>query len=151
MGQPQRDKGSERLSQRDGRRADGYRFANDIVHGTREYDVRVMPYRPEEKAGAVWAYQRQAYPLTAVADADGPLPVPEVKVTGHSVVSDYYREGDALVLRLWNPLEEETLRIDAPGMKISSTNLEGRHAEKLGTGSASMTVDPMQIVTLRLE
>jgi len=135
---------------RAGVRADSSRFANDIVHGTREYDVRVMPYSPEEKAGAVWAYQRQAYPLTAVADADGPLPVPGVTVTGHSVVSGFCREADAFVLRLWNPLEEETLRVEAPGMVISSTNLEGRHAEELGTGSAAVTVRPMQILTLRL-
>jgi len=135
---------------RPGVRAESSRFANDIVHGTREYDIRVLPFRPDEKAHAVWAYQRQAYPLTAVADADGPLPVPEVTVTGHSVVSGFYREGEALVMRVWNPLEEETLQINAPGLTISSTNLEGRHAEKLGTGRAAVTVRPMQILTLRL-
>ena len=129
---------------------DRSKFSNDLVYGPKEYDVCVMPFGPDEKAHAVWAYQRQAYPLTALADESGPLPVPQVTVTGHSVVSGYYREGDALVLRLWNPLEEETLRIDAPGLKISSTNLEGRHAEELGTDTANISVGPMGIVTLRL-
>ena len=130
--------------------ADRERFSNDCSHGTRQYDVAVVPFDADDEPAAVWAYQRQAYPLTPLPDRDGPLPVPGLKIDGHSLLSGMYREDDAIVMRFWNPLEAETFKIAAPGMTIATTNLEGRHAQELGTDCAQVPMRPMQIQTLRL-
>ena len=131
-------------------RADQSRFANDIVHGRKQYSLSVAPFGAGSKDRAVWAYQRQAYPLTALADSDGPMPVPQIEVAGHSLVSGLYREGADIILRLWNPLEAETVTVTAPGLEITETNLEGRPLRALGTDRGELEVGPMQIKTLRL-
>ena len=129
---------------------DGMRFCNDISHGQKQYALSVAPFAPDTKDRAVWAYQRQAYPLTPLPDAAGPLPAPDIAITGHSLVSALYREGEDLVVRLWNPLAAETVEVTAPGMQITATDLEARRAQALGIGAATVPMRPMQIQTLHL-
>ena len=121
-----------------------------LATGRKTYNITLLPYRAEEASHAVCAYQRQAYPLTVMGAECGALPIPDLTVQGHSIVSGLYREADAIFLRLWNPLETETVTIEAPGLKIGSTDLEGNILEELGTDNAQIHMQPMQITTLKL-
>ena len=120
------------------------------TYGVKEYAVSLLPYTADEKHHAVWAYQRQAYPLALLPGEEGPLSVPELSVEGHSVVSGLYREADRIVVRVRNPLGAETLKINAPGMQILATDLEGNVLEDLGAGEATFAMRPMQIATFGL-
>ena len=114
-----------------------------------EYDIGLLPYAPDGVAAAC-AYQDQAYPLQITAGPSGPLPVPSIRVHGHSIVSNLSREEGGIVLRLWNPLARETVTVKAPGMRIAATDLEGGNAQDLGDNTADAQMRPMQIQTFRL-
>jgi len=130
--------------------SDGYRYSQDHVHGTVAYDVGLLPYTPQERNNAASAYQCQAYPLQVTAGVVGSLPVPEIEVEGHSVVSNLSREEQGIVLRLWNPFEKERVTVRAAGMQLALTDLEGTEIEGLGRDEASFDIRPMQIRTVLL-
>ncbi|NQT91796.1 MAG: hypothetical protein HQ559_03470 [Lentisphaerae bacterium] len=130
--------------------SDGYRYSHDRVHGTVEYDVGLLPYTPQERGNAATAYQCQAYPLQVTGGQSGSFPIPEIEVEGHSVVSNLSREEQGIVLRLWNPFEEEKVTLKAPGMRLALTDLEGTELEDLGKDKASFPIRPMQIRTVLL-
>ena len=74
-----------------------------------------------------------------------------LSVTGHSIVSGLYREGERVVLRIWNPFDAETVKVEAPGMSISTATLEGKVERQEGRGAAEIAIGRMQIRTLLLE
>ena len=129
---------------------DGYRYSHCRAHGTVEYDVGLLPYTPLDRARAASAYQHQAYPLQVTVGEPGPLPVPQIRVEGHSVVSNLSREQGGIVLRLWNPFETETVALKVPGRRLVLTDLEGTELNDLGKDEASFDIRPMQIRTVRL-
>lgn len=128
----------------------GYRHSNSCVHGTVEYDVSLLPYTTGDRDHAPAACQQQAYPLQVTSDARGPLPIPAIDIAGRSVVSNLSREENGIVLRFWNPFEEETVVLKVPGMALALTDLEGGIIEELGTDEASIPIGPMQIRTVRM-
>jgi len=131
--------------------ANGYRYSQDCVHGTVNYDVGLLPYGAQDRGKAAAAYQCRSYPLQVTDAGPGPLPVPEIEVKGHSVVSNLSREKQGIVLRLWNPFEEETVTVEAPGTRLALTDLEGTELEDLGEDKASFPIGRMQIRTVLLQ
>ena len=130
---------------------DGNLLCGQRAYGMQEYDIGLLPYAPDGVAAAACAYQDQAYPLQITAGPSGPLPVPNIHVEGHSIVSNLSREEGGIVLRLWNPLEQETVTVKAPGMPLILTDLEGGELESLGSDEASFSMRPMQIRTVLLQ
>ena len=129
---------------------DGNRFSRGRVYGAQEYDVSIVPYTAGDRAAAVCAYQDQAYPLQVTAETKGPLPIPALEVTGHSIVSNLSREADGIVLRFWNPLEAESVSLKAPGMRLTLVDLEANAIEDLGCDEAAIDIGPMQIRSVLL-
>ena len=129
----------------------GNRYGDGRVYGLQEYDISLFPYTAGERSSAICAYQDQAYPLQVTAVQTGPLPIPRIKVDGHSIVSNLSREQGGIVLRLWNPVEEETVTLRTPGMQLALVDLEGNEIENLGRDEASFRIGTMQIKTLLLK
>ncbi len=129
---------------------DGQRFGDGRVYGAKQYDMRIRPYTSEDRAAAVCSYQDQAYPLQVSARETGPLPVPDIEVDGHSIVSNLSREEQGIILRVWNPLDKETLSIKAPGLRLALVDLEGNALEELGVDAAPLEIDTMQIRSVLL-
>ncbi|MDP7357242.1 MAG: hypothetical protein QF828_02305, partial [Pseudomonadales bacterium] len=130
---------------------DGERHSDGKVYGVQEYDISLLPYTPEAGAAAVCAYQDQAYPLQISAETFGALPIPAITIDGHSIVSNLSREEDGIVLRLWNPLADETLSLKAPGMHLIMVDLEGNELEDLGRDEAQFPIKAMQIKSILLQ
>jgi len=129
---------------------DGNRYGDGRVYGLQEYDVSLLPYSPADRSSSVCAYQDQAYPLQMTAVGTGPLPIPRIEVSGHSIVSNLSREEDGIVLRLWNPLKEETVGLKVPGMRLTLVDLEGNELEDLGKDEAGVRIKTMQIKSVLL-
>jgi len=130
---------------------DGNRYGDGRVYGLQEYDISLLPYSAGERSSAICAYQDQAYPLQVTAVQTGPLPIPHIEVNGHSIVSNLSREEGGIVMRLWNPAEEETVTLRTPGMQFAMTDLEGNELEDLGRDEVSFGMGTMQIKTLLLK
>lgn len=123
-------------------------FGQDRVYGARTYETSIFPFAPEEKAEAVWKYQTKAYPLTQAPCGNDTPWLAGLQIEGHSLVSALYRRGDAVVLRLWNPLAAESLRISAPGVTFAMCDMEENILESLGKDAVELSLKPMQIRTL---
>jgi hypothetical protein len=98
----------------------------------------------------VWKYQTKAYPLTQLPSAQSLPLVDGLDISGSSVVTGLYRQGDNIFLRLWNPLAKETARISAANMTFATCDLEGNILDQLGENSVEIVMEPMHICTLLL-
>ena len=129
--------------------AEGQKQQNDIIRSARDYRLCIRPFVAAEEADAVWWGENHWLRPVTVPQREGTKP--EMAVSGKVIVSGLYREGETIVLRMWNPFEESHAKVKAPGMTIKQTNLEGKVEAGLGRDEAQILIGQMGIRTLSLE